>query len=1042
MALTPWRRRLLIVGLALVLLAVLVVALVPTLAGRLLPSRVEAAFAERFHGTLEVEALQLGWTGPQFVEGVRLLDPDGAEVARAQASLPGLWSLLSGRGKRLGEVGFVVSADLVTGADGRSNLERALEPRAPSAASGGGGDGDEPGSGLGDLRGRSADVTVMVEALTWRDERAGRSLRAEDLSLNVDLDPYGYVRVSGFGELTGEPSASFDLALDVRHLYEPLTSETPPEVALKLDVKELPVGLVDALAGQGGLLREVLGERATIALELNGTHEQGRLALRFDSDGLEASARGVVENGLFSARDGFALEADLRLPTAVWNERFAPLLPPDVRAAPAGDTAAVHVRVSRLGFSLPQLVETARTGGDLVAAAATGSELALDLTLGDWSVADGAMPAPLDLRGTTLTARLVPAGATRRAELELRAGVAGAEDAGLGLRASCADVAAALGAAQGSGATPFGLALDLRRLDSALVSARLGEGPMAELFGPRFDLTLDVEGSLALAGPSQARVALDLATHGKRLDARLDVELPEGPAAAPLIVRGELGGLDLLRPLVPAPRRESFDELVGERLALDLSTGALADGGLLVSAKLTGARLDLAAALEQGPAGLRTRGADGIALALRPSDALIARELGASLPEGSRVELLDPDGALTLVLRGLEWSEVEPAEGQDPTAAALASARAELELTLPGLRLVTPSAAPDAAPVPVELGGLRAVAVLAPESGLSLTATSRLAGSAEDAIDLRVAVPRPAEFLAEDTSSAPFEVALRCRAIPTALVDAIAAQDGLVVDVLGASADVELDAKRPSEGDGIRLALRSPTARLDLVGSLDDGVLRSPSEGGLSASMPLTPLYTKRIVGGLMPMLVGLTKAEGAPPAALEVTHFALPLDADLRKLACDIRLDLNQVSYRLVPGIADLLAAQLGGKGSARAFVVPPISLKVREGRVAYDALPLDLGDERMLFSGTFDLVTRELDLTTELPLAALGDTVTSQLAAGKFGLAPTTRIPLRLSGTPRKPKVSVPREFLEGLLKNAAEDAAKKGLNDLLNKALKKDG
>ncbi|HVS18300.1 MAG TPA: hypothetical protein VMT18_06855, partial [Planctomycetota bacterium] len=865
---SPWRRRLVIAGLALLLLVVLAIALAPTVAGSILPGRVEEAFAERFHGRLELDSLDLGWTGRQQVEGARLFDPEGAEVARVDAELPGLWSLLAGRGSALGRITAVVSADLVTGVDGRSNLERALEPRAPAPSPGDPREGgEEQGGVLAALEGRSMDVEVEVQRLSWRDLRSDRSLASEGGSLHVQLDGEGSADVRGGAALAGDATGRLDVMLQAIHLFESASSNTPPAVTLKLDAVDLPVGLVDALAGQSGLVRELLGERATLALEAEGTPNDGRLALRLDSDGARLSARGVVENGILSAHDGFALEADLRLPTQVWNERFAPLLPPDVRVAPAGDGAALRVTVARLVLPLAQLVDTAASGGDVVAAAAAGSELALDAALGDWAIADGAMAEPLELRGLVLAARLVPTDSVRRVELELRGDIEGSEDAGIDLRASCADVAAALGASRGAGAAPVDLALALRRIDSALVTARLGEGRAAQLFGPRFDLTLDVEGNLSREGPSQARVAFDLDTRGRRLDARLDVELPEGPAAAPLIVRGELGGLDLLRPLVPAPRRESFDELVGERFALDLSTSSLSDGALLVSAKLTGARLDLAAVVEHGPNGLRTHAEDGIELTLRPSDALLARELLPSLPEGARIELMGRDAALTLALHDLEWPTVEPAEGQDALALALGRAGAQLELRLPDLRLVTPSAAPDAEPVPVELGGLHAVAVLAPESGLSLTATSRLAGSEEDSIDLRVTVPRPAEWLAEDTSQAAFEVALRCLAIPTALIDALAAQDGLVVDVLGATADVELAAHRPGGEESLRLALRSPTARLDLVGSITEGLLRSPAEGGLSASMPLTPLYTKRIVGSLLPMLVGLTKPADAPPA-------------------------------------------------------------------------------------------------------------------------------------------------------------------------------
>ena len=56
--------------------------------------------------------------------------------------------------------------------------------------------------------------------------------------------------------------------------------------------------------------------------------------------------------------------------------------------------------------------------------------------------------------------------------------------------------------------------------------------------------------------------------------------------------------------------------------------------------------------------------------------------------------------------------------------------------------------------------------------------------------------------------------------------------------------------------------------------------------------------------------------------------------------------------------------------------------------------------------------------------------------------GLDPDTLVPVRISGTPTKPRLTIPREFAQKLLENAAKDAAKKGLGDLFERALKKDG
>jgi hypothetical protein len=1031
---TSTRRRLLVVGLALAALLLLAVAAAPSLAGAFLPSRVEAAFAERFHGRLEVGDLDLGWGGRQRVEGVRLLDPQGGEVARVAAELPGLWALLAGRGKDLGHVRVVVSADLAADAEGKSNLERALEPRVAPGEPGPGGGGEGGGSPLEDLE---CDLELVVERLTWSDARTSEPFVLEDFAARATLDGAGAAVVESAGRIQGGAEDGLKVTARAQHLFARAGAAEPPTIEVDATLRDLPLGLVDALAGQGGRLRDLLGERATLRVQASGTASAGTGELALTGERAELRAALEARDGVLRGRGDAALAAELRLPLDVWNARVAPLLPPDVAVTPAGEGLTVRATVSAFALPLAVLVDAVE-GDEVVSRALAEAEVALALDLTGATLASTALAQPLPWTAANVRARL----AARALELELAVQLAGSGDSRVSVRASCADAAALLAAADGRGAAPIGLQLVATRLDSALVTSALGEGPAAEVFGERFDLKLDVDGTLALAGPSAARVALDLTTRGRTLGARLDVKLPEGPAAAPLELSGEVGGLAIARPLVPARWREAADELLGETLALELATRAAPGDTLELDGSLRAARVQARFALAQGPGGIAARGERGLELTASPSNATLARELAASLPAGARVEWLEDGAAATLVVRELSWPSVAPTEGVDPLAAALERARVDLALALPGLRIVSPGATPEAAPVPVELAGLSATVALAPEGGLSVRAVSRLPGASEDTLRLSLAVPRPGEWMAEDTSAAEFAVELSCKGLPTALVDALAAQDGLVVDVLGASADVEFRARRPGGEEGLTLALRSPTASLDLVGSLEDGVLRSRESGRLAASMPLTPLYTKRIVGGLLPMLVGLAKDEGAPPATLALSNFALPLDGDLRKLDGDLKLDLNQVSYRLVPGFADFVASLSGAEAGPKSFVLPPISISVRQGVVRYDALPITLAGQALTFAGSFDLATRELDLSTEIPLSLLGETVAAQLEKARLALDPATKIPLRLSGTPRKPKITIPREFLESTLKDAALDAAKRGLGDLLDKALKKDG
>src|SRR5687767_7333856 len=114
-------------GILLLVLTLLVVAvaLAPQIAERVGPGYASKWFAERYHGQLAIEKLDLGWSGPQTVEGVELEDPSGARVALVRATLPGLWALATSGGKRLGKIQIVGEASLHADASGRTNLEQA-----------------------------------------------------------------------------------------------------------------------------------------------------------------------------------------------------------------------------------------------------------------------------------------------------------------------------------------------------------------------------------------------------------------------------------------------------------------------------------------------------------------------------------------------------------------------------------------------------------------------------------------------------------------------------------------------------------------------------------------------------------------------------------------------------------------------------------------------------------------------------------------------------------------------------------------------------
>ncbi|MCW5775840.1 MAG: hypothetical protein KIS87_05270 [Phycisphaeraceae bacterium] len=128
------RRVVRVVGVGVVLLVVLVVA-GPMVAGPIVRPGVERAASGAIAGRVEVGRVSLSWFGSQRVERVRLVDPDGGEVAlldvRVERGLLGLATNWRDAGR------VVVSghATVVRRADGSTNVERATAPATPAPPS-------------------------------------------------------------------------------------------------------------------------------------------------------------------------------------------------------------------------------------------------------------------------------------------------------------------------------------------------------------------------------------------------------------------------------------------------------------------------------------------------------------------------------------------------------------------------------------------------------------------------------------------------------------------------------------------------------------------------------------------------------------------------------------------------------------------------------------------------------------------------------------------------------------------------------------------
>ena len=918
------KRLLLAIGMP-VLLIGLVVAALPLWLPGLAAGWVEDAFAEQRHGRLELADLDLSWTGAQAVHGGRLLDPDGAEVARFEAELPSLWSLARGGGRRIGRVHVTLSADLVADDAGQTNLQRALAERGvarPKRPDREGGGGEDEAGGLGELE---LDLELRVPRITWSDASTrvvGEPLALEDVALDARVVPGQPLLIDLTGRVLSEQTGDLRLRASVDD-----PGAAAPRVDLECDIDGLPTGLVDGLAGLGGILPEHLGPTLDLHGGGSGTVTAAQFDLRFQSRSARAELRLELAHGVLAVEGGVSAD--------VPATRIAQWLDPSL---PAG------VRVERLG-------------GELFEA-----EVALGISeFGDW-LADTSSPLPpVSLRVDDL--RLgdwrVSAGESEREWNALRATLAVEAD-----RSGSLTLASA-------GPAPLKLTVRLRGTEDSNLPG-IGGG-MLHVPGVPTALLDEIAG---LDGRLE-RLA------GKALE--LHVSLPDSETAPSLVA------LELLAPSLELRARARF-----------------ADG---VLAMPRGAEYGSLEVLHRSPATLVAEFAPGF-------------------------ELAEPLGELRLDVRELELPLEAWLDGElDPTGLLL-STSADFGLSLQALEFE--HVLPDGTSVPVTLE--RLVLDVDLFAGAARASLNTGVQDSNGVVSAQLEAGDLTGLVADPVVPPPVIVTAKAEALPSLLVDLLAEQNGLVVDMLGPELSLDARGHWPAAGQPYEINLRSTQATLDLTGGIEEGFAVAGEGDALDATAPLGPLFSDRVVGKLVPILMGIAKPPDAKPVALRVEHYRFPLDGDMSKLDCDVVLDLGEVSYQLLPGLQDSLASFGTHESRRRTSTIAPITIAVRGGVASYDKLPLQIEGVTYLFGGTYDLAAGTLELATNIPLSKLGRGVAGQLEKVRDIIDTDTQVPILIRGTFTRPSIHLGDGFLEKLVPKTAERILEKGVLDLFERQREK--
>ncbi|MFO1009728.1 MAG: hypothetical protein U1F29_06640 [Planctomycetota bacterium] len=1008
--------------------------------------KLEDAGLDRGRLDARVVAPQLTLEAPLQLAGGRIGCADGQTV-RMTLDAPAGW--IEGWIAGVLPPGYELASDDGHVALTVTKLILPLPPTAASAASGAApstASAQTAAAGASDpiafLRGATR-ATLKLELPSVRlatpETRAAKvPLRVFGGMLDVKLETSGAAQVIvGLGLDTG-PTGNVTLHADVDDVWALLPKDgklAPRPVTATLDVSNVASALLGAYAGAE--TAELVGGPMALHVETEALDlVTGRFSAQFQAGHVGANLAGRLEERVLRCTGADAINVSANLAPGEFERRVAPFLPAGAALTWSRASDAFLVEVRELELPLPDFLGGAPFALEPLLDGVRGKIGARLPALAWADEHTRAANVGVSLERAVATVEL---GADRSAKVVFDAAVVADGRGTLHVETTLLDPWFAL-RTPAKPLPPLDARVKLAGLSTRALDGFAGaDGLVSKLLGP----ALDVDATLAGVTPDAGSV--QLAAHSASMQLAFAGALQDGA----LVTRGD----------------------AGLELALKLPAGWLEEQ---LSPKLpAGARLSVPTDVQ--PLALRV---NHLRVVLPKGDPVAA---SPSAP-GTNASAPTPSGGERKSAPGDRLKGVKPADVAQGTpkgaaganaaganaseGAGLASALAlvgglalDLELTVP--ELVYADAKTDAAGRPVTIRGLKAEAKLAPDAlpfvhvaatlgdgsvadpnaspaaDASPTADASL-GAGVLAADVRAL--DPLKVLAEEHGLDRFRVAcdVSARGVPTALVDALAGQGGLLVEALGGRVEMSVKSESLSMQAGALVAdMASDLHHVHVEGAMQDGAFVITKQNGLDARVGLGPVMNEKVVGRLVPMLVNLKKPEGSAPSILAVDAMSFPLDGNLRALDATVRIDLGEVTYALLPGLEQVF----GNAVELKPTKLPAMTVPITKGVASYKDLKLKLAGTECAFSGSFDLVDLSMKLDTGVPLKLLGKKVSKELEKVREYVSPDLVVPIEIRGAWNKPKIGIGDGFVEKLV----EDAAKKGLGGLLeglfDKKKKKD-
>jgi len=243
---------------------------------------------------------------------------------------------------------------------------------------------------------------------------------------------------------------------------------------------------------------------------------------------------------------------------------------------------------------------------------------------------------------------------------------------------------------------------------------------------------------------------------------------------------------------------------------------------------------------------------------------------------------------------------------------------------------------------------------------------------------------------------------------PVRLLDAMAAGDGQLVELLGRSLAVDTRLKNlPARGGTLSFDAKSPQADSKLRAT----VKAHPADKNLLAVTLDEPMVTalhefqykmegKKVA--MLPIFGSITKSrQGNQPATVSLARLVAPVDGAIDKIIMEGTVDPGEVDYDFQRGLGALLKFAKQNQQGVLGRRLQPFKISMKDGVARFDELVVPVGEFAIQGKGAIDLVKQTEDIVIGVPAGAFADELLGSLPGALGGtLRQNVVVPVRRKG------------------------------------------